>query len=364
MKHRSPSIVILGVFLAVSLASPVAFASTFPDWVTQAAAAPLPPLDTKDAKAVVLLEDKLLTVDLSGKTTLRFRQVIKILRPAGRHYAVPIAWSRKDRKLLSFHVWTIGPDGHQYTVSDKEIVERGAEEWGILYNDVRYKTASPPGADPGGIVAYEFDQETPIYSGEESLVFPESRPHRALRLRSRSARKLAAPRSLVQICEHPAHGDHTESPSLGAHQYPRSLTSMTCPWRPSKTRSPAAWSCITQPAHCPTANSSGLTLASGITQLAAPQTEAPAEIAGQSRQLVDPNADFMNRIQEVARFHAAEDSLRRHRDRHRRLHPHSAADDLSQSLRRLQGQGHAAHRHARRRRRSLHLGAWSTPVAA
>jgi hypothetical protein len=85
----------------------------FPDWVVQAANPILLPVESKNAKAAVLLEDTLLSVDASGQTTIRVRRVIKILRPQGRDYAVPIAWFRSDRKLLSFHVWSIGPDGHQ-----------------------------------------------------------------------------------------------------------------------------------------------------------------------------------------------------------------------------------------------------------
>ena len=142
--------VIFMAFLAVVSAS--ARASTpFPDWVTQAASGTLPAAGAHDAKAVILLEDKLLNVDAAGKATTRYRMVVKILRPQGREYAVPMPWFRSDRKLLSFHVWSIGPDGHQYTVKDDQIVEVGAEEWGILYNDIRYKTVHPPGTDPGNL---------------------------------------------------------------------------------------------------------------------------------------------------------------------------------------------------------------------
>src|SRR5580692_2369331 len=95
------------------LAPAIARASTpFPDWVTQAATASLLPAEAHEAKAAILLDDTLLSVDPGGKTTLRHRMVVKILRPHGREYATPIAWFRSDRKLLSFHVWSIGPDGH------------------------------------------------------------------------------------------------------------------------------------------------------------------------------------------------------------------------------------------------------------
>ena len=84
---------------------------TFPDWVQQAASAKME--NPAGAKAVVLLQDELLTVQPDGQTRLRQREVIKILRPQGRDYATLVAWSGMGRKLLSFHGWSIGPDGHQ-----------------------------------------------------------------------------------------------------------------------------------------------------------------------------------------------------------------------------------------------------------
>ena len=62
-----------------------------PDWVLQAAtAAPLKP-EWRDAKAVYLLEDTLITVQPDGHVVHRYRAVVKILRPQGRDYAIPVA---------------------------------------------------------------------------------------------------------------------------------------------------------------------------------------------------------------------------------------------------------------------------------
>ena len=40
---------------------------------------------------------------------------------------------------MSFHVWSIGPDGHQYSMKDAEYQEVGAEGGGLLYEDDRAK---------------------------------------------------------------------------------------------------------------------------------------------------------------------------------------------------------------------------------
>lgn len=147
-----------------------------PDWVTQAATSAPYPASWRDAKAVYLLEDTLLTVGPDGRATERYRAVVKILRPQGRAFATPVAEYSRDEKLDSFRVWSIGPDGHHYTMKDSEYTEVGAEEYGILYDDERTKVASPPGADPGGIVAWEETSELPSWDAEGEWQFQNSAP--------------------------------------------------------------------------------------------------------------------------------------------------------------------------------------------
>jgi transglutaminase-like putative cysteine protease len=151
----------------------LAFNPQIPDWAMSAA-------NTQgswgDAKAVVLLQDTLLTVQPDGKAVERDRMVVKIVRPEGRDYAAPGVGYSKDHKLLSFHVWSIGPDGHHYAMKDSEYVESGISGSGILYDDERVKMASPPGADPGGIIAWETTQQLPTYLSEADWRFQNAVP--------------------------------------------------------------------------------------------------------------------------------------------------------------------------------------------
>ena len=181
-RRRAETVKRRAAAVAVVLAAgcgPLAHASKdvqLPDWVTQAATdAPLK-AEWRDAKAVVLLDDTLVTVAADGAAVERERRVVKILRPQGRDYAVPLAWFRKDAKLLGFHVWSIGPDGHHYAMKDSEYVEHGVSGGGILYDDARVKVASPPGADPGGIVAWETEEQIAPYFHEDTWSFQEGIP--------------------------------------------------------------------------------------------------------------------------------------------------------------------------------------------
>jgi len=141
-------------------------ANALPDWVVQSAKSALP-IYPAHASAVVLLDDRLITVGNDGRATERLRRVLKILRPQGRDDAKILASYSKDEKLDLFHAWSISPDGHQYTVRDQDVHDESLGEWGILYDDLRCKTVTPPGADPGGIIAYEVQRHVATFGAQE-----------------------------------------------------------------------------------------------------------------------------------------------------------------------------------------------------
>jgi transglutaminase-like putative cysteine protease len=147
-----------------------------PDWVREAAAQTLPTY-APETNAVVLLDDTTYSVAPNGQATEHYRRVVKILRPAGRDQGIVTVPFDKDSKVLSLHVWSIGPDGHEYAVDDKEIIEFGYPNEGPLYEDLKYKAVRAPGRDPGGIVAYEYEQRARPYVNETTWFFQEDIPH-------------------------------------------------------------------------------------------------------------------------------------------------------------------------------------------
>jgi hypothetical protein len=298
MKMRTiVSVVVAGFFFACGIARA---ATPFPDWVTQTAAVLLPD-HSRDAKAIVLLEDQIITVQPDGRATERYRQVVRILRPQGREYAEPLAWFSKDEKLLSFHVWSIGPDGHQYTMKDNEYREEGAEGGGILYEDDRVKIASPPGADPGGIVACEFERQVRPYMSEESWNFQKTIPV------VRSVFELDLPAGWNQLAvwfKHDSIQPAEVSPGhfrWEAANVPEiNLTDV--PLAPSE-RSLAARMVVHYSAQSlPQGDALWAKIGNWYQDLAAPRSEGTSDIASKSRSLVASGADFTMRIQKVATF--------------------------------------------------------------
>lgn len=170
----------LATFLAGSAATGHAAAPVqLPDWMTQAvsqAGTTAPPVTWKEAKALYLLEDTLITVDPDGHAVERYRAVVKILRQQGRAYASPTAVFSNDARLRSFHVWSQGPDGHPYAMKDSEYTEVGVGGDSVLYQDDRARIASPPAADPGGVVAWETVEQLPGYFREDTWSFQNEVP--------------------------------------------------------------------------------------------------------------------------------------------------------------------------------------------
>ena len=172
---RCRRILWLCLFVIAGVQGAFASKDSVPDWVRSAAAQTIPAYPA-EITAVVLLDDKTLTVSPDGRAIEHHRNVVKILRPAGREHGLVGVEFDKDSKLISMHVWSIGPDGHEYAMKDNELVEFSPPGGGILYQDVQFRTAAAPGRDPGGVVAYETEQRLPGYMSEDDWIFQGSIP--------------------------------------------------------------------------------------------------------------------------------------------------------------------------------------------
>lgn len=165
------------VVLILLSAAPFCFAKqdTVPDWVRDAAAQKLPDYPA-ETNAIVLLDDTTYSVAANGQATEHYRRVVKILRPQGRDDATVAVPFDKDTKILSLHVWSIGPDGHQYAMKDNEFVQYGYPGQGDFFEDDKVKVADAPGRDPGGVVAYEYEQRIRPFLTEKTWFFQGDLP--------------------------------------------------------------------------------------------------------------------------------------------------------------------------------------------
>src|SRR3984957_14845392 len=287
--------------ILLSLGGPAARAATpFPEWVVQAAAVKLPSYPA-NMGAVVLLDNRLVTVGPDGRATERQRRVVKILRPQGRQYGEIVATYSKDEKLDYFHAWSIAPGGHQYAVKDQEVHDQALGQWGILYDDLRARTVMPPGADPGGVIAYEVERRVADYgTEEESWHFQEDIP---------------GVRWVLEM-DLPANWNHYEAwlhhaPVAPAEVAPNhwrwELTDIPgidltdVPMAPSPLALAARMVVHYGARSLPTGDQRWTEIGNYYDTLAANRTEGPNEIAVKSRE-VGGGGDFKARIQGVAGF--------------------------------------------------------------
>ena len=164
---------------ALSALAPPAFAkdkpSPAPDWAVEAAKTPTP-ASAKDAPAVVLFDEYLITIDDQNHAVERERIAVRILKPQGRGHSHCSIGYDTDEKLNYFRSWTITPDGRQLQAMDMDFVDHGAYDAAILQFTERIRTVNPPASDPGSVVACETEQHLRPYMNEEQWEIQSSIP--------------------------------------------------------------------------------------------------------------------------------------------------------------------------------------------
>jgi transglutaminase-like putative cysteine protease len=299
MRHRPLAILASALFL-VSAQPAVAGSSQPPDWVLAAAHASLPDYP-KTTKAVALVDEETLTVHADGKSTILKRRVIKILRPEGRGFADVVVPIDHDRKLHSFHIWSIAADGHPYSLSDKEIFEVGNENYGILYQDDHLKVARAPAADPGAVVAYEYEQTDRPYVQEYTWFFQDSIPtlHSVFEL-------ILPPDWHYSVNARKDTGVATSQPEPGHYRWQLDRVAgidledvpMAPEFESMAGRLVVRYSRDPQP----TGDARWTAIGDWYTTLATPSAQATPDLSAKAKELVARQTDFTAKIQSIANY--------------------------------------------------------------
>jgi transglutaminase-like putative cysteine protease len=251
--------------------------------------------------AIALDDEETLTVQPDGKATLLKRRVIKILRPQGRGFATVVVPIDRDRKLRSLHVWGIAADGRPYTLRDNEIAEVGDNEYGMLYVDLHAKVARAPAADPGAVIAYEYERTMRPYVQEYSWDFQDSIPtlHSVFELvlppdwhYSVAARKDAG-----VVASQPAPGHYRwqldRIPGIDLEDVP-----MAPEFEGMAGRLVVRYSRDPQP----TGDDRWTAIGNWYTTLASPSAQATPDLTAKAKELVAGQSDFTAKIQIIASY--------------------------------------------------------------
>ncbi len=177
-KSNSALAILISCFFSLLVPFPAAARDKHepaPQWAVDAAKTPTP-AGAKDASAVILFDEYLITVDDQNHAVEREREAIRILKPQGRGHTHCSIGYDVDEKLNYFHAWTITPDGQQFQATEADFNDHGAYAAPILQFTERIRTVNPPASDPGSVVACETEQHLRPYMYEEEWDIQSSIP--------------------------------------------------------------------------------------------------------------------------------------------------------------------------------------------
>jgi hypothetical protein len=173
-RHSYGSLLLVaGLFVAMS--APAAgktnwFGATarepVPQWAMDAARTPTP-ASAKDASAVMLFDEYLITVDEQNHAVERERRAVRVLKPQGRQYGQFSIGYDVDAKLNYFHSWTIGADGKQYQATETDFKDEGFYAGAVMQSTERIRRVNPPADAPGSVVVCETEERLRPYMNEE-----------------------------------------------------------------------------------------------------------------------------------------------------------------------------------------------------
>jgi transglutaminase-like putative cysteine protease len=168
----------LAMMIGLALSGVLAFAGT-PDWLKQAAQKTLPTYPD-DPDAVVLLDERLTTVSPGGEVRTSYRRAYKILRPTGRTRGIVTVYFDNETQLTFLKAWSITAKNEEYEVKERDAVETAAFSES-LYADTRYKLLQIPGAQPGSVIGYEYQQRQRPFMLQTLWLFQRDIPVRRAR---------------------------------------------------------------------------------------------------------------------------------------------------------------------------------------
>ncbi len=157
------SLVIYSAFLLMAFPSP-GFANDAPAWLQQAAALK-PPGYQKDVPAVVLHNERTVTVANDGRLTTVTNYAVRILTREGRDYAVAREiYLTNSGKVRELQAWIMRTNGSVKKFGKNDVIDKIADA-NDIYNEYRLKIVDASDlADTGTVFGYQaISEEKPLF---------------------------------------------------------------------------------------------------------------------------------------------------------------------------------------------------------
>jgi transglutaminase-like putative cysteine protease len=270
-----------------------------PDWVKELAKLKLPAYPA-DTPGVVLLDETGIEVTAAGEIRSRHRRAIRVLNTSGRNLGYAAIHFDDETRVSGFRAWSISAQGEEFQVKDRDSIETSAIS-GELYADHKVHVLRIPAADPGSVIAYEyeqrerpnalqsawtFQQEIPVRSAVFRLSLPPGWSHEERWFNASAVQPQASDQSVIwQVMDVPAVKAEPRRPTLAAVAGRLSINFIPAQDGPT-ARSHRTWNDV----------------AAWYTNIAAPRRLNTAVIAAKAKDLTAGAPTTMEKIRSLASF--------------------------------------------------------------
>jgi transglutaminase-like putative cysteine protease len=167
---------IFGLLLLVAPAKASVAGDEAPVWVQQAATLKVPSYD-KEIPAVVLLNERITTIDSDGRITEVVNYAVRVLQREGREYASGhVIYATDGGKVKELRAWLIRPGSETKRYGKDEVVD-SARALNDVYNESRLRSISATNdADVGSVFAYTYTREERSVFSQDSWLFQDELP--------------------------------------------------------------------------------------------------------------------------------------------------------------------------------------------
>lgn len=162
------------VLLTVSILVSASAQAEVPDWL-RTLARQTQKTYADDVNAVVLLDERVLTVKDNGDLLKHGRRVLRILRPEGRELGAYYRYYNGDSKINFIRGWSITSKGQEYETKSGDVFEQNVSTYEV-YSDAKIKAVRVPGADVGTVVGFEFEELEHPYTFHDTWRFQGEEP--------------------------------------------------------------------------------------------------------------------------------------------------------------------------------------------
>lgn len=173
---KSLLITVLGLLLLAVPAKAAVAGDEAPVWVQQAATLKAPSYE-KDVPAVVLVNERIVTIDSDGRITETLNYAVRVLQREGRQFADGhVVYNPDSGKVKELRAWLIRPGAEGKRYGKDETVDL-AGAMNDVYNEYRIRVISATDdADVGSVFAYTYTREERSVFSQDDWSFQNELP--------------------------------------------------------------------------------------------------------------------------------------------------------------------------------------------